>query len=132
MARRGTTNMKVRACLLEHNIVNWQLAEILKIVCIDWYGIDHDCTSFGCYALSVYMRYEWPDELQNIICDIIEGEPFDELKVWAMLRDVKPKTKREQTAERDEEYYIEKYADHIIRQVEFLEQEKDDERNGRK
>lgn len=117
MARRGTTNMKVRACLLEHNMVMWQLADILKV---------------GESTLSVYMRYEWPEELQNLICDIIGGEPFDELKVWAMLRDVKPKTKREHFTERDEQYYVEKYADHIIRQVEFLEQEKDDERNGRK
>lgn len=114
MARRGTTNMKVRVCLLEHNMARWQLADLLKV---------------GESTMAVYMRYEWPDELQNLICDIIEGEPFDELKVWAMLRDVKPKTKREQTAKRDEEYYIEKYADHIIRQVEFLEQEKENERN---
>ena len=117
MARRGTTNMKVRVCLLEHNMARWQLADILKVA---------EST------LSVYMRYEWPDELQSIICGIIGGEPFDELKVWAMLRNVKPKTKRAQTAERDEDYYAEKYADHIIRQVEFLEQEHDDERNGRK
>lgn len=93
--------MKVRACLLEHNMVMWQLADILKV---------------GKSTLSVYMRYEWPEELQNLICDIIEGEPFDELKVWKMLR----------------AYYIEKYADHIIRQVECLEHEKEDERSGRK
>lgn len=117
MARRGTTNMKVRSALREHNMAQWQLANLLKI---------------GESTLASYLRYEWPDELQNLICDIIDGEPFDELKVWAMLRAVKPKTKRGITAERNEEYYVDRYADHIIRQVEFLEQEKDDERNGRK
>lgn len=117
MAKRRTTNMKVRHALLEHNMAIWKLADILKV---------------GESTLMVYMRYEWPEELQSIVCDIINGEPFDELKVWKMLRDVKPKSKRARTAERDEEYYIDRYAEHIINQVEFLEQEKEDERNGRK
>ena len=117
MARSGTTNMKVRLALTEHHMAQWQLADILKVA---------ESTFWG------YMRYEWPDELQNIVCDIINGEPFDELKVWAMLRNVKPKTKRELTKKHDEQYYIEQYAEHIIRQVECLEQEMEDERNWNK
>ncbi len=56
--RRNTTNEKVRKCLDQHDMRQWQLADIFHV---------YENT------LSRWLRYELPDNIQDLFCEVIKG-----------------------------------------------------------
>lgn len=113
---RNRTNLKVRACLMEHGMAQWQLADILRIA---------DNT------MSKYMRYEWSEEFQEQMCGIIKGEKFDYLEVRNKLRSYVPKREVSHEKIHDEEWYAEQYAKYVCDQVKYTEELADIEGLGR-
>lgn len=55
---RNTTNLKVRIKTLENDLYYWELAEMLGIA---------ESVFWKCF------RVEWPEELQDDVCDFIDG-----------------------------------------------------------
>lgn len=113
---RNKTNLKVRACLKEQGLAQWQLADILRI---------------AENTMSTYMRYEWDEEFQEQICGIIRGEKFDYLEVRNKLRSYQPKKEICREKKYTEEDYSEQYAKYVCDQVKYIEELADIEGLGR-
>lgn len=103
---RNTTNAKVRTAMAVHGLYQWMLAEML---------------GWSETTLSRALRYEWTDEAQDAVIELINGERDDPAEVREIIKHGGGRTSNYRKDGTIYESQLNHYADEICKQVDYVE-----------